>query len=220
LVARKLLTSHNSPVEEAKIANIVDSLTEKMFSHGHAIGRKEAKAIGLPLEEMDEKQNTLAWDLYIEYERFLKLDEPLDVEDALETAKVEEQTLPHFPIAVIESNERCDVLETNVVMKRKRNIPPNPQINLNLSFPLPPHIDPANVPQEIQVFLQMLNNQLTQSLPFIVQNELVRQSPLVGFDLRTYGSKWVLLEPKTVVQNTKAAGKQGSTSHSKQDKKL
>ena len=53
LVARKLLTSHNRKMEEEKLQSIIETLTEKIYSHGHAIGRKEAKDIGLPLEPAD-----------------------------------------------------------------------------------------------------------------------------------------------------------------------
>ena len=41
LVARKLLTSHKQKMEEEKLQSIIDILTEKIYSHGHAIGRKE-----------------------------------------------------------------------------------------------------------------------------------------------------------------------------------
>ena len=50
LVARKLLASHRDKIEEGRLSAIVEALTEKLYSHGHAIGRKEAKEIGLPIE--------------------------------------------------------------------------------------------------------------------------------------------------------------------------
>lgn len=51
LVARKLLTSREKKFDEEKINSIIETLTEKMYSHGHAIGRKEALEIGLPIDE-------------------------------------------------------------------------------------------------------------------------------------------------------------------------
>jgi len=72
LVARKLLTSRKE-----KISAIVETLTEKIYSHGHAIGRKEAKDIGLPTVFPDDKVEDLIWQIFLKYEDFLKLNDPI-----------------------------------------------------------------------------------------------------------------------------------------------
>lgn len=77
LVARKLLTSRREKLDEKKISTIIETLTEKIYSHGHAIGRREAKDIGLPVEYPDDDLENLMWNLYLKYENFLKLREPV-----------------------------------------------------------------------------------------------------------------------------------------------
>lgn len=190
LVARKLLTSRREKIEESKITTIIESLTEKMYSHGHAIGRKEADETGLPIDMPDDSLETLMWALYKEYETMLQLNEPVDPEELLIRENKDEHTEERIPIAVIESLPKLHVFEINSVFRRKRQVPPNPQVNINLNLGLPPGIDPAKLPKDFQQMVQKLMNQITQAVPQIVHQEIVRQSPVVGIEGRTYGGRW------------------------------
>jgi len=190
LVARKLLTSRKEKIEEGRIGTIIDALTEKMYSHGHAIGRREANELGLPVEKPDDNLETLIWSLYQEYETLLQLNEPIDPEELLTSKNKEEHIEELIPLAVIESMQKLDVFEINAVFRRKRQIPPTPQININLNFGLPPGMDPAQLPANLQQIIQQLLGQISQAIPQIVQQEIVRQSPIVGIEGRTYGGKW------------------------------
>ncbi len=136
LVARKLLTSRKEKLDEEKISTIIETLTEKIYSHGHAIGRREAKDIGLPVEYSDEELENLMWELYLKYEEFLKLREPIHPEIILKDK--DEHQIEDLPIAIIESTKKLHVFKTNIELRKKRNIPPNPQININIGLQLPP----------------------------------------------------------------------------------
>lgn len=188
LVARKLLTSRREKLEEAKINSIIETLTEKIYSHGHAIGRKEAQEIGLPIEIPDELLENVIWSLYLKYEEFLKLTEPLDPLVAL-TGK-EEEHFEQVPIAIIESENKTHVFITRIDFKKRRQVPSNPQINLNLGLNLPPNIKPEEIPRQIQDILQQMISQIAQNVQQLVQKEIVRQSPEVGIDIRVYGGRW------------------------------
>lgn len=188
LVARKLLTSRNTKLDEAKINSIIETLTEKMYSHGHAIGRREAEEIGLPIEIPKQGLEDDLWKLYLEYEKMLHLKEPID--PLVRLADKEFEHLSEVPIAVIESENKSHAFKTQLDLKKRRQIPANAQINVNLNLNLPPDIQPAQLPQEIQQLLQQMMNQVTQSIPAIVQQELVRQSPEVGIEIRPFGGQW------------------------------
>jgi len=188
LVARKLLTSRKEKLDDSKISSIIETLTEKIYSHGHAIGRKEAQEIGLPVEISEEPLEDAIWSLYLEYERFLNLTEPLDPLVTL-TGK-EEEHLEQIPIAIIESENKTHVFTTRIDFKRRRQVPSNPQINLNLGLNLPPNIRPEEIPQQVQQILQQMINQIAQNVQRLVQQEIIRQSPEVGIDIRVYGGKW------------------------------
>ncbi len=198
LVARKLLTSRKEKIEEDRIGTIIETLTEKMYSHGHAIGRKEAVELGLPIDRPDEKLETLIWNLYQEYEELLQITNPIDPEELLNQENKEEYTMYNVPLAVIESIDNVDIFEINTIFRKRRNIPPNPQININMNLTLPPGIDPASLPQNFQNIIQQLMQPINQAIPQIVQQEIARQSPLVGIERRTFGGKWKEKEEKTV----------------------
>jgi len=190
LVARKLLTSRKEKIEEGRIGTIIEALTEKMYSHGHAIGRKEAIELGLPVDKPEEDLETLIWNLYEEYERLLQLIEPIDPEALLTKENKEEIAVNNIPLAIIESIHKLDIFELDSVFRRKRQIPPNPQININMNLGLPPGIDPATLPQNFQQIVQQLMGQIAQAIPQIVQQEIVRQSPIVGIEGRSFGGQW------------------------------
>ncbi|GFP42599.1 hypothetical protein HKBW3C_01723 [Candidatus Hakubella thermalkaliphila] len=190
LVARKLLTSRKEKIEEGRIGSIIQALTEKMYSHGHAIGRMEATELGLPVDKPDENLETLIWNLYQEYERLLQLTEPIDPEELLTRENKEEYAIDSIPIAIVETIPKLDMFELNTLFRRKRQVPPNPQININMNLGLPPGIDPTKLPQNFQQIVQQLMGQIAQAIPQIVQQEIVRQSPIVGIEGRTFGGMW------------------------------
>lgn len=188
LVARKLLTSRKTKLDEAKLNSIIETLTEKMYSHGHAIGRGEAEEIGLPIEIPSEGLEDNLWNLYLEYEKMLLLNEPID--PLVKLASKDYEHLPDIPIAIIESENKSHVFKTQLDLRKRRQVPANAQINVNVNLNLPANIRPDQLPQEIQQILQQMMNQVTQSIPAIVQQELIRQSPEVGIEIRPYGGQW------------------------------
>lgn len=188
LVARKLLTSRREKIDEEKINTIIETLTEKIYSHGHSIGRKEAKDIGLPIIFPDDKTENLIWQLYLKYEDFLKLCNPIYPE--IELARDENKILENLFIAVMESGKKLHIYKINVDLRKNRKVPPSPQINLNVNLQLPPGIQPAQIPQQAQQILQQLMAQISQNITQMIQQEIVRQSPIIGIGGRVYGGKW------------------------------
>ena len=190
LVARKLMAARAEKADEAKLGNIIEALTEKMYSHGHAIGRREATELGLPVVSPDPSLEDRIWELYCKYETMLSLTTPLDMESHLRQQNRDQATLPDLPQVVIESAERCSVWRSNFDVNRKRNIPPNPQININLTLGVPPGLQQQPTPPQLHQTVQQLLQQITQILPEMVMQELVRQSPVVGFEVKQYGGRW------------------------------
>jgi len=189
LVARKMLTSRREKLDEEKISTIIETLTEKIYSHGHGIARKEAKDIGLPIDYPDNELEDLMWRLYLEYENYLKLREPIHPEMVLRDK--ENEIIEDMPIAVIESASKLHMFRINIELRKKRNIPSNPQININLGLQLPPGITPQQLPQQFQQILNSLLAQISQQVAEIVRQEIIRQSPVIGIEGRAYGGRWV-----------------------------
>lgn len=118
LVARKLLTSRGEKLDEEKISTIIETLTEKIYSHGHAIGRREAKDIGLPVEYPNNDLEELMWNLYLKYEAFLELREPIYPEIILKDK--EQHQMENIPIAVIESVKKNAYFQDKYRNKEKK----------------------------------------------------------------------------------------------------
>jgi hypothetical protein len=85
LMARRLLRRHMGESEEHQIEQLIDNLKSNLFFHGHPINRSEAKNdLNLKVEEPSPEVESLMWDLFVEYERDLKLKEPFNALRELE----------------------------------------------------------------------------------------------------------------------------------------
>lgn len=75
MLARKLLRQHMlNESQEDQIERLIDTLKSNLFYHGHPINRAEAKDdLKLNVVEPTADQETLMWDLYLQYEEELKL---------------------------------------------------------------------------------------------------------------------------------------------------
>jgi hypothetical protein len=119
MMARKLLALHMDAAKDGqRIADIVDSLTSKLYYHGHPIHRREAKEeIGLStIEYPDAELEKLMWSLYSDYEKETKMEEPFQT--ALEfvadfpnaqPGQIEFSNQKTAKLAYIESTGRTDV---------------------------------------------------------------------------------------------------------------
>lgn len=188
LVARKLLTSRNQKIDEEKIESIIETLTEKMYFHGHGIGRKEAKEIGLPVVNPSEEIEGLMWELYNSYCNFLKLDDPIFAE--IELQDEEKKIIKNVPVAIVESLEKLHVHRGDIELIKQRKIPESPQIGVNFNLQLPADIQPNQIPAQAQQVLQELLEQMTQQITPIVQQEIIKQSPVIGFNGRGFAYRW------------------------------
>lgn len=190
LVARKLLASRRDKLDEDRMGTIIEALTEKMYSHGHAIGRKEATELGLPVEKPQRNLEHLVWKLYKDYEGLFDLTSPIDPEELLRNSGKDEHTEHNLRVAAIESSSKLNIFDLSFAVRQRRQIPANPQINLNLNVGLPPGLDPTKPPQDFQQVMQRLLQQISSELPKMIQQEIARQSPVVGIEVRHYGGKW------------------------------
>jgi len=78
MMAEKLLALHmKNPEDGHKMKEIVDSLTSKLYYHGHPINRIEARQqVGLPNVVDAGAIESSMWNLYLQYEEELRMEEP------------------------------------------------------------------------------------------------------------------------------------------------
>jgi hypothetical protein len=120
MLAKKLLALHMPVKDDHKIGEIVDSLTSKLFFHGHPINYKEAEQIGLKVRVTNEREEQDVWNLYLEYENEMRLeeefrfvDEFLRARPTLAIGASDTVSLPQTKGVYVESTERTDVFTLN-----------------------------------------------------------------------------------------------------------
>jgi hypothetical protein len=184
VVARKLLGTHIERTEEQRLGLIVESLAEKTYSHGHAIGRREAAELGLPVVQDGGGLDDLLLELLDDYSTTLQMGQPVDPEQAL--GQADEAEFP-LTIAMIESTAFAHAFRGPLKVKRIRQTPAAVNINLNLGVQLPANLPPQAVPQEV---IQQLMQQVQQSVPGMVQQQTKQQSPVLRIEARLHAPYW------------------------------
>jgi hypothetical protein len=190
-VARRLLQSRQEPATEQAMAAIIETLAERVYAHGHAIGLTDAKEIGLPVRAASDDEDDAMWSLLNEYESDLKLLDHIDPAVATANTDVFKED---GTIAVIESTWAALEFQGTIEIKAMRQIPQNLNLALNLSLQLPPGIDPSTLPGALQQAMQQAQQQLAQQAHQAVEDAMKKQAPLVGFDAGFRGGKWVKID--------------------------
>lgn len=83
MLATKLLALHMN--DQQQINKIVKQLSRELLSHDYIIGRREAKAMGLPVKDATDKEAELMWQIYEDVATELQLSEPWNWEKEAKT---------------------------------------------------------------------------------------------------------------------------------------
>jgi hypothetical protein len=117
-LARKMLQLHlNDPKHETQLIEIVNNLTQLLYSHNHLINRREARdsiGFGEMIEYADERTEAAMQALYGAFVEALQLDKPFDPALLLNGAPESQITVRQ---AFIESREIAHVFETRILIK-------------------------------------------------------------------------------------------------------
>ena len=187
-VAQKMLETRAERINDRTATTIIDTLAEHTHSHGHAIGRREAKAMGLPVAEPNARIEGLLWDLYTEYERdFEFLDEIRPTPGHFH--EVDHVTIP-IRLAAIESTSLTHELRGAATLTAIRS--PRPiQASVNLVWP-PEALDDQGQPDPgaVQPIVDALQSAVDQE----VSRQIRAASPIEGINFRWWGA-WEEVEP-------------------------
>jgi hypothetical protein len=188
MVAQRLLNCHRKKLPDQDINRITETLAEKIYSHGHAICRREAKQIGLPVNEPSAELDTVLWGLLQSYEDLLELNDPLDpyTRFPLEGDEVDVEII----IAVIESELITSAFNGTLKLKRVRQAPQQININLNLTLALPPQTDPRSIPAELQQSINRALQEIQRQAPEWVRQQTKSQCPIAGIEARFANAAW------------------------------
>jgi hypothetical protein len=186
-VARRMLLSRSKPASEQDMATIIETLAERVYAHGHAIGLRDAEQIGLPATGADDALDDAMWRLLNVYEDDLKLLEPID--PAVATAGQDLYT-EQSVISVVETTAGGHEFAGETHIQAKRQVPPNLNVALNLNVQLPAGLEAQQLPQAMQTMLQQFEQALVQQAQQAVQQALKDQAPIAGFEAGLRGARW------------------------------
>ena len=78
-MGEKMLQMHMIDSEKKlQAGTIATKLNKSYFNHGHALSRKDAKAIGLNVQDMDSELEKLIWEVHRDFEKELQTRVPFD----------------------------------------------------------------------------------------------------------------------------------------------
>lgn len=120
-VSKKLLGLHIDIVkEEARVNDIIDKLTKKLYSHLHAINRREAQGIGLDVIDANAKEDAIMWSIYQDYANELELNTQFNIRGFLGTQLETELTLKG---GFIETTDSSYVYESKNKISQASELP-------------------------------------------------------------------------------------------------
>lgn len=186
-VARRMLLSRNEPHSEQTMATIVETLAERVYAHGHAIGLKAAKEIGLPAIAADPDLDRFMWDLLKEYEDDLKLLHPIDAAAVLAgTDKYSEDAV----IAVVETKAAAHEFTGKVEVSARRQMPQTLNVSFNLNLQVPQGAPNQQMAAALQQLMQQAQQAILQQAQQAVQQALQAQAPLMGIEAGFRSGEW------------------------------
>lgn len=142
MMARKLLKLHmTDSKDEHIIEEIAETLTSKLFFHGHPINRKEAEALKLKISEPKQEVADLMWKLYREYEKEMEIKTPFNAQEMLNKSGQNSIDSVKVVGACIESENKKD----RYISEFKITRPPVPQ-NAPLSIQIQASIGAIVIP--------------------------------------------------------------------------
>ena len=131
MMAKKLLKLHmKDPKDKHDIEEISETLTSKLFFHGHPINRKEAVDLKLKIEEPSQEIENLMWQLYEMYEEEMEISKPFNPQEILNKSKKDDADVDIIG-ACIESEVREDRFISRYKIIRPP-IPHNAPIDIQL----------------------------------------------------------------------------------------
>ena len=202
MVARKLLSARSQQQhhDEQRIQLIIETLAEKTYQHGHAIGRREAKEIGLNITHPPEKVASLLWELYEAYEELCVLRIPIDARTFIPADKDEHGE--RVIMGCIESMGIAYHFSGEFRGRHKRQAVPQLTLNLALNLQLPPNIQAEQLPTAAQQAMQQMIQEFQQQAQALIQKELRNQMPVIGFDAWLQDAGWRQIEDWPAIQKS------------------
>lgn len=119
-LSEKMLLLHIKDTNKAK--SIAKVLNSSYYHHGYAVGRKEAKDIGLPIIYPKQELEQTLWRIWQDYSNEMKCDEPFDPVREVMQNKESRDKLTQIPTITIPANTPPDLAQ-QIFIQQIQQIP-------------------------------------------------------------------------------------------------
>jgi len=134
-IASTLLQYHLKD-DKARIDSISDIITTGLYEHSFIISKRDARSLGLNIEENNSDMEKTIWNLFTEYSTLLKMNQPYNQENELGDAPDKEVLLHRAIIEYKDDKNTENVLKT-YSFSSKRKLVRTEILDPNLKIPLP-----------------------------------------------------------------------------------
>lgn len=131
-LAKNLLNRHKTPIPERQAKEIIEHLTQKLFSHRHLINRTEAKEIGFEnlIEIPDKATEKVIETLLEQYIKYLELDNEFNPPEIIGKDAKKEVTISR---AVVHSEKTKFSFQSTCILIKVPDPSGNQQVNVNIT---------------------------------------------------------------------------------------
>jgi len=137
MLAHKLLKlGQTRHIDEKEANEIVDTLTEKLYSHTHAIGRREAQQLLGPdiVKFASQEEEGMLWAMFEEYAGTMNLRERFNIREFMGDELKKEISVSG---AFLESEKMSHVFECTSTITQRSELPPNFQVQVQAGQAVP-----------------------------------------------------------------------------------
>lgn len=116
-LSEKMLNTHHKNKNNAKL--IAKALNTSYYHHGYAVGRKEAKSIGLDIENPDSVLENLLWKVWKDFDDEMKCSKPYEVVNEIMSDPKANELINKVPVVDIPANTPPDMANQIFLQKIK-----------------------------------------------------------------------------------------------------
>ena len=114
-LSEKMLMLHTKDANKAR--TIARALNTSYYHHGYAVGRHEAKDIGLPIIYPEKDVEGLLWNIWKDYSKEMKCDEPFNVINEVMSDEEARAIISKVPVVNLPANTPPDIAR-NIIIQR------------------------------------------------------------------------------------------------------
>jgi hypothetical protein len=151
-------------LDDSQVERIAKALTADIAQHEHAICRREAKKLGLPVEIPSSEQEDLMWQLYLEYEKAMFLQRHYFPLAFMPTDRPDSYEIKDLSLACLESEQHTFNCVGTQAVSVIRQMVGSLNVQLNFNLPADVAVQPNANQQQFQALLQVLHQSAVQRL--------------------------------------------------------